>query len=106
MKINFKNKTFEIKARECRGIKKALGLMFSGKKAKALIFRFKNQTKTPIHSLFCPEFLAVWLLNMKVIEYKIIKKTKLSIIPRKNFNSLIEIPINKKYEKILRIFKT
>jgi len=96
--LNFKGKNISLKARECRGVMKAIGLMFSGENADARIFRFSKPTKTPIHSYFCPEFIAIWLRDSKVVDFKIVNSKKLSISPKQKFDTLLEIPLNKKYK--------
>ena len=105
-KIKFKNKTLGIlEVKECKGIRKAVGLMFLNQhKAKALLFRFHQPTKISIHSFFCPNFLAIWLRNGKIVEYKFIKEWNFYIKPSHKFNALIEIPLNKRYKDIIKKF--
>ncbi len=105
MKIRFKykNKKVEIRAEKCKGIKKFTGLMFKSKKTNALLFDFDNKTNQAIHSLFCPDFLALWLNKNKIVDKKIIACNKFLIKPKEKFSKLIEIPINKKYEKIIKL---
>jgi hypothetical protein len=105
MKLKLKNKILEIKAKECKGIMKAIGLMFSRQEnASALRFKFKKPVKMAIHSLFCPEFLAIWLKNKQVIDYEFVKTTRFLIKPGSEFDCLVEIPLNKSYENITRYF--
>jgi len=105
--INFGKKKIVLKAKECKGIMKFIGLMFSNQeKDQILIFKFNKITKTPIHSYFCPKFLAVWTKNNKVIEYKLIIKRKLSISPKYPFDTLIEIPVNKFNQSLINKFIT
>ena len=105
MKIKFKGKTIEIKAYECRGIMKVIGLMFSRQeKASALLFKFGKPVKMAIHSLFCPQFLAVWLKRGRVIGFKLVKSARLFITPPSEFDALLEIPLNKKHQNIVKNF--
>ena len=108
MKIKFKlkNKNLEIREiQECKGVKKAIGLMFSNQqKASALLFNFKNTTQTSIHSFFCPYFLAIWLKDSRVVDYEIVKRWRFYIKPSSEFNALIEVPLNKKYKSIIDFF--
>jgi hypothetical protein len=103
--IRLGKKKINVNGKECKGLGKLVGLMFSGQDAKPRIFKFKRPTKMPIHSLFCPGFLAIWLLKGRVIDYEFVDKTRLSIRPASGFDMLIEIPINKKHEKIIKHFK-
>ena len=78
-----------------------------GKTAEALLFEFKKPTKWAITSyfVFFP-FLAIWLDNKnKVMEMRKVKPFKFHIAPKKPFSKLVEIPINSKYEKIVRLLK-
>ena len=105
--ISLGKKKIRIDAKECRGLGKIIGLMFSRQNsAKARIFRFGQETKMSIHSFFCPKFLAIWLKKGQVIDYKIVDKTLFSIRPSTSFDTLIEVPINNKYKKVLKYFKT
>ena len=100
-------KKIKIDAKECRGLGKIIGLMFSKQnKAQAKIFRFNKPTTMSVHSFFCPKFVAVWLRKGQIIDYEIVDKTRFSIKPASVFDTLIEIPINKKYGKILKFFKS
>ena len=108
MKINFNNKNIKISdIKECKGFNKIIGLMFSrGEKANALIFNFHKKTKMPIHSFFVFfPFLAVWLDNKnKVMEIKKVKPFTSKISSRDPYFKLLEIPINNKYKKTLKLF--
>ena len=81
--------------KKASGLKKYTGLMFR-KNSPALLFEFPSYPKA-IHSFFCYPFIAIWLLNEKVQECRIIKPWKSWILPEKEFNKLIEIPLNEKY---------
>ena len=93
-KLNINNKNVEIKIKECKNIlSKAIGLMFK-KNESPLLFTFKKPTKTPIHSFFCRPFIAIWLLNDKIIDIKKINPNRLTIKPRQKYNKLLEVPSN------------
>jgi uncharacterized membrane protein (UPF0127 family) len=79
------------------------GLMFrKERKSIPLLFIFKKLTKTPIHSFFCKEFIALWLDEKdNVMEFKKIKPWNPTIIPKKSFVKLVEIPVNKKYLNVI-----
>jgi len=99
--LNYKKRKISLEVEKCKW--KFLGLMFSRREnAKALLFYFKKPVRIPIHSFFCPEFLAVWLDNKnEVLEVKKIKPWRFCVLPKKSFVKLIEIPVNKKYYNIL-----
>jgi len=91
MKIKFKGKIIE--AQKCEGIfARARGLMFK-KKSPALVFDFSKSGKHAIHSFFCKPFHAIWLLDGKIVDDKIIKNWKFSIKPKSEFNRLVEVPL-------------
>jgi uncharacterized membrane protein (UPF0127 family) len=83
-----------------------IGLMFSRrKKAKALIFDLKKEIKMKIHSFFVfYPFFAIWLdENKKIIDIKKVNPFSFGLLPSRNFRYLIEVPINEKYDGVLRI---
>ena len=87
---------------KCTGLKKILGLMFRGKNANALLFEFSKPTRQAIHSLFCPDFLAIWLNGNQVVDYRLITSWKFMIQPKKSFTKLLEIPVNEKHSEIIK----
>ena len=105
--INDKSKKVEIKdVKKVSLIEEGIGLMFhSRKNCPAMLFEFKNPNKMLIHSLFVFfPFAAIWLDNKnKVVDKKIVKPFRLSISSRKPFYKLLEIPLNKKYKKEIKI---
>ena len=109
MKINFKDKVIEISdVKECNWFNKIVGLMFSRRqKANALVFDFHKKTKMAIHSFFVFfPFLAVWLDDKnKVMEIKKVKPFTPKQSSTNPYFKLLEIPINEKYKKTLKLFK-
>lgn len=107
MEENFyiRKKRIKIEAKRCNLLDKIFGLMFLPKeKAEALSFELKNPIA--IHSLFVFfPFVAIWLNKGKVVDVKKISPFAFHIKPKKNFNKIIEIPINKKYKGILEKLK-
>lgn len=99
------NGNFEIEVEECKGIRKISGLMFtSRRKAKALLFNFKKPTRLAIHSfyVFYP-FLAIWLDDKnRMVEKRIVNPFNPFVIPKKSYSKLVEIPLNEKYDKIVK----
>ncbi len=105
-KLKFQGKEIEIAdIDKAKGIRKYTGLMFKRKETNALLFEFEKPCKQAIHSLFCRDFLAIWLDSEgKIAEYKIIFPNQFSIKPEKEFSKLLEIPINKKYSGVISPF--
>ena len=92
MKINVKD--FE----KCETFwQKVRGLMFR-RGSKPLLFIFKKPTTMAIHSFFCKKFLAVWILDGKVVDVKIVKPWRVGIAPKKEFDKLLEIPFESESE--------
>jgi len=104
--FKYKGEKVGLALKECRGIGKIVGLMFSRRKmAEALIFEFKKDVNMAIHSwfVFFP-FWAIWFdKNNKIIEIKKIKPFQFHIKPKKSYRKLIEIPINGIYDKIVEV---
>jgi len=105
-KLNYNKKQIEIPdIKECKGIFKAIGLMFHTKNTSARLFQFKTDKRIAIHSLFCPSFLAIWLDEKnKILEYKLVFPSEISLKPQTPFRKLLEIPVNNKYSKIISFF--
>ena len=106
MIIYYKNKKINISVKKILGFWKITGLMFKKKTTESLLFDFKKKTKMRIHSYFVFfNFLAIWIDEKnKVLEWKMVKPFTLSIKPENNFVKLIEIPINKRNEVIVKFF--
>lgn len=101
-KLNYKGKIIEIKdVKKMNRIQKYLGLMIY---KQALLFSFDKPGRHAIHSLFCPRFLAIWINNGKIVEYKLVNPWRFIIKPEKDFTELLEIPINERYSAIIEIF--
>ena len=58
-----------------------------------LVFIFKKKGKYAIHSFFCRKFMAVWIADGKILEKRIVNPWKFVILPRRKFDTLIEIPL-------------
>ena len=106
MKVKIKLKGKEVvidDIKKASGIKKFSGLMFKGKQSCALLFSFNLPGKYSIHSFFCQPFLAIWLNEGKIVDYKMIGPNAV-IKPEKDFTQLIEIPLNEKYRDVVNLF--
>jgi uncharacterized membrane protein (UPF0127 family) len=104
--FNVNRKKLEIEVKELSFFEKIIGLMFSSReKTKPLLFRFYTLSRQSIHSFFVfYPFLAVWIdENNSVIDAKIVKPFKFSIVHQKKFIKLIEIPFNSKYAKLIDV---
>ncbi|MFA5070985.1 MAG: hypothetical protein WC511_01275 [Candidatus Pacearchaeota archaeon] len=100
-----KGKRFSVEAKSCNILEKGIGLMFSRReKAKILIFEFNKKRKIIIHSFFVFfSFAALWINEKnEVVDLKIVKPFTSCVSPSEKSLSLIEIPINKKNEKIVK----
>lgn len=103
--LNFKGKKLEIEAGVCEGLQMGIGLMFKSKNTKPLIFDFKKKVKEPITALFVFfPFLAIFLDDKnKILETRIVKPFTFITKPKQKFSKLLEIPINDKYKRELKI---
>ncbi len=95
-RIGFNHKTFVVRDYEiCSSFfSKLRGLMFRSRNyKKPLLFVFSKPGIYKIHSFFCRKFVAVWMLNDKIIDIRVVKPWKLSVTPKEKFNLLLEIPL-------------
>lgn len=102
----FRGKKINLGLKVCNSFEKFTGLMFTSKeKANALLFDFKNPTRIGIHSwfVFFP-FIAIWLNESgKVIEIRRVSPFTSLVKPERKFTKLIEIPINVKYNGVVKL---
>ncbi|SRR3990172_3020314 len=106
--FNFKGREITIDAKECRGICKIFGLVFKRRQnASALLFSFNKPSKIRIHSLFVFfPFVAVWLDEEdNAIDVKEIKPFTMSAEAKRPYRKLLEIPLNEKYKKKIRLLQ-
>jgi len=99
--LNYKGKRFGLDVKKCSGISKFFGLMFKGRNAGNLLFEFDRETSLAIHSLFCPEFLAIWANNNKFVAFEVVKPWKLGVKPAEKFTKLLEIPVNSRNSAVI-----
>lgn len=106
IKIKFKGKEAEVEAERVSLFGSALGLMFKGKNTKNLLFEFKRDTRTSIHSLFVFfRFLAIWLdKDNNVVDFRIVKPFSIDVNSKSNFRRLLEIPLNDRNRKLAIMF--
>ncbi|MEM0465967.1 MAG: hypothetical protein QXW97_04695 [Candidatus Pacearchaeota archaeon] len=92
--FRYKGTEYNLNVIVCKTIfQKMRGLMFR-KNSKPLLFLFSKPVFEPIHSFFCVPFIAIWFLGDKIIGVKYVKPWKVYILPKKNFDKLLEIPFN------------
>lgn len=106
IELNHKGKKLTLKPKFCNFFERFKGLMFIRKeKAKALLFDFKKPVRIPIHSFFVFfPFLVLWLNNEnEILEIRLVKPFNCLIHPKENFSKILEIPMNKKYNEIIKI---
>ncbi len=107
--LRYKNKNFSLLVRKCGYSDEAFGLMFQKREnANALLFDFADRKRLALHSFFVFfPFLALWLDdNNRIKEVKVIKPFSFNRISKKPFSRIVEIPINKKYSKIIQKLTT
>ncbi len=103
--FNYKGKRIEIDTMPCNYFEMGRGLMFRRKKnARALFFDFGKPSREVLHSFFVFfPFIAIWLDQNKVVDLKIIKPFRHFFRPNKPFTKIVEIPLNDKYKKQIKL---
>lgn len=107
--INYKSKKIKVEVEDCNFFRKFSGLMFSRReKAGILLFDFKEKQKIAIHSFFVfYPFIAIWLdKKNKIVDLKVVKSFAFCVSPKKSCYKLVEIPINKENNKIVKLFRS
>ncbi|MEK6844269.1 MAG: hypothetical protein AABX83_02480 [Nanoarchaeota archaeon] len=106
--INYRGKRLNLDVKKLGKFSKGIGLMFKNKNNENLLFDFEKDVGISIHSFFVFfPFLVIWLdVKNNVLEYKVVKPFWPYIRPKKYFRRFIEIPLNKKNEKIIRLFES
>ena len=106
MIVNYKGKRISIDCAEAGFFRRGFGLMFCFPSARPLLFRFSKIGKTAFTSLFVFfPFLILWLdKKNKVIEFKIVKPFTTTILSKKPFYSVLEVPFHRQNRHILRFF--
>jgi uncharacterized membrane protein (UPF0127 family) len=105
--VKYKGKRISVDVSRCALIGKGIGLMFSRKeRAKVLLFDFNYPSRMGIHSYFVFfDFIAVWVdEDDNVVQVDCVKPWTSFLCPKKRYVKLIEIPINKKNEKLVGKF--
>lgn len=105
MKVNYRGKEIEIPVRKLEKWEMGLGLMFRSRESKNLLFEFSSPKRRAIHSYFVFfDFLAVWIRGGRVLECRVVRPFTFSAVPKEKFDTLIEIPVDKRNMKIVDFF--
>ncbi len=108
LSVKYKGKSISIPVSETGFISRGLGLTFKTRNTSNLLFDFLKPvtiegTLTSVFVFF--DFLAIWTdKNNNVVDYKIIKPFTLSIVQRKQFYKIIEVPVNSDNKRIIEFF--
>ena len=94
----------KVVVRSVGNLGKISGLMFRGRETDNLLFEFRKKGFHSIHSyfVFFP-FLAVWLDGSDVVGCGVVKPFRFSVVPKKKFDKLVEIPLNKDNREIVKV---
>jgi len=105
IRVGFKGKKFNIKARELSLPGQFIGLMFKSRETDSLLFNIGGRWGIHSFFVFFP-FLALWLDEKNnVVEYKIVRPFTSYVQPKDKFAKLVEIPINEKNKSIIGFFR-
>jgi len=88
--------------KEVRGLGVVKGLMFSKKEnSSPLLFNIKSS----LHSFFVSfDFLVLWLdESNNVVDKKIVNPFRFHVNSSKNYAKILEIPINRRYSKVVKL---
>ena len=106
--VNFKGRKIKLNVLKTGPIRKGTGLTFRTRNADNLLFDFGKEVyeRGALTSFFVFfPFLTLWLdKENNVLEHQIIKPWILSILPKKPFQKVIEVPISPKNRKIIGFF--
>ena len=107
IRIKNKGKSIFVSVKKLSFFGRFSGLMFKTSQTENLLFDFGKNVLMPIHSFFVFfHFLAIWVdEENNLIEKRIVCPFCVSVSPKKEFNKLIEIPINEKNKKIVEFFR-
>nr|AIF01508.1 hypothetical protein [uncultured marine group II/III euryarchaeote KM3_149_F06] len=104
--LNFSGKSIELEVKKTNLFSKFFGLMFRSSETENLLFDFARDCKIRIHSLFVFfPFLIIWLNEEnKVVGHEIVRPFRFSVSSKKRFKKFVEVPINRKNQRILDFF--
>jgi len=101
--FDYRGKRINLTARKCGVFN--FGLMFRTKNTKPCLFEFNKPQRFRLTSLFVFfDFIVLWLNeHNEVTDMRKINPFTFSISTKKEFSSIVEIPINDKYRNLVRI---
>jgi uncharacterized membrane protein (UPF0127 family) len=102
--IKLKNNKIKLNVYKLSEVGKFIGLMFKSRGCKNLMFNFNSPGRWSIHSFFVFfDFMAIWVDDKNnVINWKIVKPFTFKVTPKKEFSTLIELPLNEMNKKLIR----
>ena len=104
--LNFSGKSLDLEVKKTNLFSRFFGLMFRISGTESLLFDFGRDCRIKIHSLFVFfPFLIIWLNEEnKVVGHEIVKPFRFSVSSTKKFRKFVEVPINRKNQRILDFF--
>jgi len=96
-KIKVGSKELVVDGKMCNSFFSRLrGLMFRFS-LRPMIFVFPRNTRMSIHSFFVfRKFLAIWLLNGRVVDMRVVKPWSFTVAAKGKYDTLVEIPFTRK----------
>lgn len=106
LEINNSGRKMSVEVKKLGVVGRFFGLMFRTSKTKNLLFDFGREVRLSLHSFFVFfPFLVLWLdSENNVLRSEIVKPFRLRVLPRGKFFRIVEIPLNFRNEKILKVF--
>lgn len=104
--MKHKGKKIYLEVKDCGFLEKGRGLTFRRReKAPALLFEFKRKFGNMLTSYFVFfDFLVLWCdKNLNVLEIRKIKPWDFSFDSKTNYRKVVEIPINRRYRKEIKL---
>lgn len=101
--IFYHGKSFRVSAWHCGFFKEAFGLMFSKREhASALLFNHCRNLSLTALFVFFPFYSLFLDKDFNVVDIKRVSPFTLHISSRKNYEHLLEIPVNREHLSLLR----
>ena len=103
LRLKYSGKSLNLKIKRTNLFSKFFGLMFRSSETENLLFDFAKDCKIRIHSFFVFfSFIAIWLdEGGEVIALRRVRPFDFNLSSKKSFSKVIEIPINKRYSKLI-----